>query len=115
MPAVLLPVVDADRVKVYLGDTVVVLPLLPASSVDSVVTDPPYGLGFADQEWDGAKGFRESLTDVDTSGMSDGEVFQTWCAAWAASSTSRRPSTCASGFPFPRPPNAARESRAGCP
>jgi len=84
MPEVLLPAVDADRAQVFLGDTVAVLPLLPAASVDSVVTDPPYGLGFADQEWDGAKGFRESLTDMDTSGMSDGEVFQAWCAAWAA-------------------------------
>ena len=84
MPDSLMPVIDTDRAQVFLGDTVAVLPLLPASSVDAVVTDPPHGLRFADQEWDGVKGFRESLSDVDTSSMSDGEVFQTWCAAWAA-------------------------------
>ena len=80
----LLPAVDDGRVAVYVGDTVAVLPQLVAASVDAVVTDPPYGLGFADQEWDGARGFRESLAEVDTSGLSDGEVFQAWCAAWAS-------------------------------
>ena len=27
---------------------------LPDNSVDSVVTDPPYGLGFMGKEWDSA-------------------------------------------------------------
>ena len=29
-----------------------VMPTLPADSVDAVVTDPPYGLGFMGKEWD---------------------------------------------------------------
>ena len=83
MSDVLVPAVVTDRAAVFVGDTVAVLPMLDAGSVDSVVTDPPYGLEFCDQDWDGATGFRQSLPDVDTSGMSDAEVFEVWCQAWA--------------------------------
>jgi site-specific DNA-methyltransferase (adenine-specific) len=41
-----------DRVTVYQGDALAVLPLLPDQSVDAVVTDPPYGLEFMGREWD---------------------------------------------------------------
>jgi site-specific DNA-methyltransferase (adenine-specific) len=68
---------------VYVGDTVQVLPLLEPGWVDAVVTDPPYGLEFAGQAWDGSAGFRESLPDLDGKGLSAGEAFQAWCAAWA--------------------------------
>lgn len=37
------------RWTVYLGDCLEVLPTLAAGSVDAVVTDPPYGIGFAAQ------------------------------------------------------------------
>jgi site-specific DNA-methyltransferase (adenine-specific) len=77
------PVVDSDDLTLFIGDAVRVLPLLEACSVDSVVTDPPYGLGFDHQDWDGARGFGESL-DFDVSGLSGGEVFEAWCRAWAA-------------------------------
>jgi DNA modification methylase len=33
---------DDGRVTLYCGDALEVLPLIPASSIDSVVTDPPY-------------------------------------------------------------------------
>lgn len=75
MPGLLPPAIQTDTVTVYLGDTVAVLPVLNPESVDSIITDPPYGLQFCDQAWDGAAGFREPLADVDTSGMSDAEVF----------------------------------------
>ena len=80
MPDSLLPAIQTDALTIYLGDAVAILPLLDPESVDSIVTDPPYGLQFCDQTWDGAAGFRESLTDVDTS---DAEVFEAWCHAWA--------------------------------
>jgi site-specific DNA-methyltransferase (adenine-specific) len=75
------PVIDRDDVTLLIGDAVKVLPLLVPGIVDSVVTDPPYGLGFDAQSWDGVKGFRESL-DTGTDHLSDGEVFQTWNQAW---------------------------------
>ena len=34
------------------GDSLEVLPTLPDNSVDSVVTDPPYELGFMGKAWD---------------------------------------------------------------
>lgn len=78
------PVFADDRAKLYLGDAVELLPLLPEASIDALVTDPPYGLSFNGQAWDDASGFRESIPHIDTSAMSAPEVFETWCTAWAA-------------------------------
>jgi DNA modification methylase len=39
-------------VRVIHGDCLDVLPTLPDNSIDAVVTDPPYGLGFMGQKWD---------------------------------------------------------------
>ncbi len=41
-----------DAVTVYAGDCLGVLRELPDASVDAVVTDPPYLLGFMGREWD---------------------------------------------------------------
>ena len=38
--------------KLFCGDCLQVLKTLEAESVDSVVTDPPYGLSFMDRKWD---------------------------------------------------------------
>lgn len=42
---------DAD-VDLHLGDCLGVLPTLASASVDAVVTDPPYELGFMGNSWD---------------------------------------------------------------
>jgi DNA modification methylase len=39
-------------VELHLGDCRDVLPTLPDNSVDSIVTDPPYELGFMNKRWD---------------------------------------------------------------
>ena len=39
-------------VTLYLGDCLEVMPTLDAESVDAIVTDPPYGLGFMGKHWD---------------------------------------------------------------
>lgn len=41
-----------DAVTLYHGDCIEVLPTLASCSVDSIVTDPPYGLGFMGKAWD---------------------------------------------------------------
>jgi len=56
MPEPLPPTIQADIVTVYLGDTVAALPMLDLESVDSIITDPPYGLGLCKQTWDGVVG-----------------------------------------------------------
>lgn len=80
-PAV--PAIDRPSVRVYQGDAVFLLPNLEADSGDALITDPPYGLAFNGNAWDGVVGFRESLPDLDTATMSPQEVFEEWCAAWA--------------------------------
>lgn len=39
-------------IELHLGDCLDVLCLMPDNSVDSIVTDPPYGIGFMGQHWD---------------------------------------------------------------
>src|SRR5690625_1742546 len=41
-----------DRTTLYHGDCIEVMRNLPESSVDAIVTDPPYGLGFMGAKWD---------------------------------------------------------------
>jgi len=41
-----------DNSILYCGNCLDVLPTLEANSIDSVVTDPPYGLSFMGQDWD---------------------------------------------------------------
>lgn len=47
------PVIIGDA-ALYLGDCMEIMRQLPDSSVDSVVTDPPYGIRFMGKAWDGA-------------------------------------------------------------
>ncbi|MGO2944078.1 MAG: DNA-methyltransferase [Brevibacterium aurantiacum] len=76
------PAIHRDGITVFHGDALDLLSQLEPASVHALITDPPYGLSFNGNRWDGAAGFRESLTDVDTSSMSDADVFEEWCAAW---------------------------------
>ncbi|WP_281711633.1 DNA-methyltransferase [Dermacoccus nishinomiyaensis] len=48
-----------DKVVLHHGDCLDVLATLPDASVDAVVTDPPYGIGFMGKEWDSGKSFVE--------------------------------------------------------
>lgn len=45
-------VYDEGPVALYRGDCREVMALMPAASVDSIVTDPPYELGFMGKSWD---------------------------------------------------------------
>jgi DNA modification methylase len=54
-----------ESVMLYCADCIDALRLIEADSVDSIVTDPPYGLEFMGKGWDGADGFRRSLNKAD--------------------------------------------------
>ena len=41
-----------DNVTLHHGDCLDIMQTLPDSSVDAIVTDPPYGLGFMGKDWD---------------------------------------------------------------
>jgi DNA modification methylase len=53
-----------DAVELYHGDCLEVLKHLPDSSVDAVVTDPPYGLEFMGKDWDRIGGGRKSKPGI---------------------------------------------------
>lgn len=46
------PYYQDDHVTLYHGDCIEVMRSMSDSSIDSIVTDPPYGLGFAGKKWD---------------------------------------------------------------
>jgi DNA modification methylase len=46
------PYYEADGVTLHLGDSLSILPTLGDASVDAIVTDPPYELGFMGKAWD---------------------------------------------------------------
>ena len=48
------PYYSEDLAAVYHGDCIDVMRELPDGSVDAVVTDPPYGIRFMGESWDGA-------------------------------------------------------------
>jgi DNA modification methylase len=94
-----------SRVTLHHGDCLDVLRALPDNSVDSVVTDPPYGLEFMGKEWDRFDDRPEGQTQTDTWGQATTAIpgsayastlpryrgkqgaslkpFQDWCEAWA--------------------------------
>lgn len=61
------------------GDALRLLETMPAHSVDAIVTDPPYGIGFAGHAWDG-----RSIRKATGQGLSPAEAFQRWTSQWAA-------------------------------
>ncbi len=67
------PVMYGDPARWLLlhADCVALLPELPAGSVEAVITDPPYGIGFGGEAWDGGK-------------LTDAAAFQRWTTGWAA-------------------------------
>ncbi len=91
-----------DLVTVLHGDCLDVLATLPDNSVDSVCTDPPYGLEFMGKEWDRFGATIEPTTDTRNRdgnwttppfggggqrvryGVAPGLPFQQWCQLWAS-------------------------------
>ncbi len=93
---------------IHHGDCVEVMATMGAESVDAIVTDPPYGLGFMGKEWDsigdtgrGARARVERADEVTPTGRghttsagpylaagvdslrSAGRPYQEWCERWA--------------------------------
>jgi DNA modification methylase len=62
---------DGAGWRLMQGDSLKLLPELPAGSVEAVITDPPYGIGFGKEAWDGGP-------------LAEAATFQAWTSAWAA-------------------------------
>jgi site-specific DNA-methyltransferase (adenine-specific) len=87
---------------IHTGDCIEVMAGMDANSVDAIVTDPPYGLGFMGKEWDSvraeasrppsavdpAAGTAEARGAYPRTGKGPaavsfaGQPFQAWCEAW---------------------------------
>jgi len=70
---------DARRWGLVHADALDLLKQLPANSADSMLVDPPYGIDFGDESWDGAD-IRRAAGD----GVSQGEAFERWTERWAS-------------------------------
>jgi|LakMenEpi03Aug12_release.lakeMendotaPanAssembly.Ray.scaffolds.fasta_scaffold41471_11 DNA modification methylase len=97
------PYLNDGDVRLYLGDCIEVLREMEAESVDAVVCDPPYGLGFMGKEWDGpGRSFFErkpargntfdhvggnhnptSSADASRTRAVENARFAAWCETWA--------------------------------
>lgn len=64
------------------ADALTVLAKLPDSSVDAIVTDPPYGIDIMGEAWDGAA-IRRAVSDSGEK-LTTGEALERWTAVWAA-------------------------------
>jgi DNA modification methylase len=64
------------------GDCLEVMRELEPESVDAVVTDPPYGIGFQHERWDSAA-IREAAARAGHDHLSPNEAFEAWCRLWA--------------------------------
>ena len=98
-------VYEGHGVTLHHADCLDVLRTLPDASVDSVVTDPPYGLEFMGKAWDSFTERADTQTQTDTWGAATTAIpgsayastlprftgkqgaslkpFQDWCEAWA--------------------------------
>lgn len=64
------------------GDCLEVLGELEPESVDAIVTDPPYGIGFQHERWD-SSAIREAAAKAGHDRLNPNEAFEAWCRIWA--------------------------------
>jgi DNA modification methylase len=67
---------STERWRLLEADMLAALAKLPDSCVDAIVTDPPYGIAFHGESWDGAGKAGKQLAG--------GEAFAAWARSWAA-------------------------------
>jgi site-specific DNA-methyltransferase (adenine-specific) len=69
-------------VRLLEGDCLEVLGKLEPESVDAIVTDPPYGIGFQHERWD-SSAIREAAAQAGQDRLNPNEAFEAWCRIWA--------------------------------
>lgn len=71
-----------DRWRLVEGDALLALAKIPDHSVDAIVTDPPYGISFAGNAWDG-KAIQQAVSSAGER-PSPNEAFARWTQVWAS-------------------------------
>jgi DNA modification methylase len=69
-------------VRLLEGDCLEVLGKLEPESVDAIVTDPPYGIGFQNERWDSAA-LREAAAKAGHERLTPNQAFEAWSRIWA--------------------------------
>src|SRR4249919_2587933 len=72
--------------RLLAGDCIEVMAGLPAQSVDAIVCDQPYGIGWQNEHWD-AGAIREAAARAGHERLRPNEAFEAWCALWAEQCT----------------------------
>jgi site-specific DNA-methyltransferase (adenine-specific) len=81
---------DGARWVLLHAECLALMPELPEGSVDAVITDPPYGIGFGGEAWDSGQ-------------LTEAAAFQAWTSAWAAEALrSLKPGGWLAAFGSPR-------------
>jgi DNA modification methylase len=78
--------------RLLLGDCIDKLKELEDNSIDSIVTDPPYGLSFMGKDWDKKKATQETKSQVvkglgagmKMTTLADNIEFEKWVTEWAS-------------------------------
>ena len=70
-------------VRLLEGDCLEVLGGLEPESVDAIVTDPPYGIGFQNERWDSAA-LREAVAKAGHERLTPNQAFEAWSRIWAS-------------------------------
>jgi DNA modification methylase len=73
---------STDEVTLLEGDCFEVLASLEAESVDAIITDPPYGIGFQSARWDSGA-IRETAARAGEDRLSPNQAFEVWARLWA--------------------------------
>lgn len=71
-----------QEIQLLEGDCLEVLGKLEPESVDAIVTDPPYGIGFQHERWD-STAIREAAAKAGHDRLNPNEAFEAWCRIWA--------------------------------
>jgi site-specific DNA-methyltransferase (adenine-specific) len=71
-----------DHWRLVEGEALAVLAKLPENSVDAIVCDPPYGIAFHGESWDGADIYRGRSRAGKR--LSRGEAFERWTQEWSS-------------------------------
>ena len=69
------------RAHLLQGECVEVMAGLQEASVDAVITDPPYGIDWQGESWDG-RAIREAAARAGHDRLSANEAFEVWCRIW---------------------------------
>jgi len=71
----------APEIELLEGDCLEVLDKLEAESIDAIVTDPPYGIGFKGERWD-SRAIRAAAGAAAGERLGPAESFEVWSRIW---------------------------------